>query len=155
MSDICRTSNRSLGAREVGARLVVDEPDAGRVGNAARTRGSDRVMASSSTRLISMPVTVGFRNASAVRMSRPPPTPMTPACPFRSRYASEATSYWTHSSDAGSPFHSVIGVPAMPSIDAQAMRAGTSGVLSEPPQRNTWLCTGRCTITFECAFQAE
>ena len=113
------------------------------------------VTASSSTRLISIPVTDALRNARPVSTSRPPPTPMTPARPLRSRYASDVTSYCTHASSSGRPFHSVMGVPAMPSIDAQATRAGNSGALSEPPHKNTWLSVGTWTMTFECAFQPE
>ena len=70
-----------------------------------------------------MPVMRVLPAQIAVRMSRPPPTPMTATPPRRIRYGSEVTSYCTQSSDAGSPSHLVITVPASPSMAATRHRA--------------------------------
>src|SRR5688572_26748961 len=108
-----------------------------------------------SASLISIPVICGFPAQIAVRISRPPPTPMIATLPLRSRYGSDVTSYCTQLSDDGLPSQWVMTVPASPSMAASAARTGVVGALLAGPHRNGALVAGTRTITLECAFQAE
>jgi hypothetical protein len=105
--------------------------------------------------LISMPVIDGLPNLIAVRTSRPPPTPITPALPCRRWYGSAVTSYSTHSSDAGLPSHCVIAVPACPSMFACAIITGGCGASIPAPQYCGVFAIGFQTDTNECAFHFE
>ena len=90
---------------------------------------------STKARLISMPLIERLRAQSAVRMSRPPPTPTTPTSPFRiNRWGSEETSYFTQSSLPTSPSHCVITVPAPPSMYMYICRMVVSTLPRPAPQ---------------------
>ena len=124
ISDIWRTSNFARRSRQVRTRFVVNQGDARVVRRSRQSPDNAPLSAPINDSLISTPVMRVLPAQMAVRMSRPPPTPITATSPLRRRYGREVTSYPTQSSDFGSPSHLVMTVPASPSIAAVASVVG-------------------------------